>query len=1511
MALSCPESGRISALLLAQLPAEEIEPLAQHLEQCNRCGETLDQLLKQDTLVDAMRGQATVLDVPSSPAVEALLTRLRGSLPPTSETTDSTVPANQGDESFDFLAPAQAADEIGRLGPYRVLKVLGAGGMGVVFQAEDPHLERIVALKVMKPGIANSQQARERFMREAKATAKVKNDHIITIYQVGEDRGAPYLAMEFLKGESLEQWLQRGRRLSPAQTLRMAREMANGLAAAHAHGLIHRDIKPGNIWLEAPNGRTKILDFGLARQGGAGEIHLTQSGAIVGTPAYMAPEQARAEPLDHRCDLFSLGCVLYRMTTGQMPFKGDTAMALLTALALDSPTPVHELNPSLSRSLSDLIMRLLAKKPADRPASAKALLADLQAIERERTTSSQTAPVAVPVAKPIPQVKASDLWADLTLPQPSKAATPQPAPTNSAPRPKRRLLIAAGLLLLFAGIGFGIYQLTYQTPHGTLVVEIDDKNVEARFKSGELKLYDAKGELKYTLKPSEKNKDLPPGEYRIEVAGADGLKLDTDKFEMRKDDKVTVRVRMETKAVAGKPLASPAADADRATAEYVLKHGGMVALEGREGWITEPAKLPAGALKLIFIHITLQPGTLDDLLTKLRPLTGLRNMGLDCINVELTDDDLQRLANEPVLVSALENFQVTGPHITDAGLAHIKRFRALGRFHVHSPAITDAGLKQVRECPGINGLGIEGRQITDAGLRELRGAKVRNLFLVGTAITDAGLEHLRELPLEGLQIANGSIGDAGCTTLGRLTSLERLDLAGLSITDAGVARLNGLKNLKSLSLRNAKGITDAGLTHLTRLQALENLHIDNTAVTDAGLEHLKLLPNLKVAQLTRNKVTVEGLRKLAAALPMCRVESEDGKLWPGQASLADKDKPFIVLGKKASARQEFQFLWQAVEKLREGDVIEIHGNGPFPVAPIKLENPGLTLRAAPGYRPELRLEATVQVKNAPLRIEGCDLRCSRNGAALVVEGAPGEIRGCRLTSQFFNGPLITYTGPGLTIDNCVLASSHYTLIGLGGGSQLHMTNNFVTTLTSQCIYANSPGGQTIHLRDNILLAGIYHGVVTVNPGCERLIEVHAEGNVLRAPPLAVQSAQVVGDWTKRVRWDGKNNLYWARMLAEQPPLPGKDKTRGLAGWNTIWGHEEPGSRELPEIRFAWEEWTRQEPSAVLADVRRSIEAAKKEHAKKLGEVGPEWDLVGPGEAYVRALEKRSGQPLRKEQLRPAPTAEGPFVLLRDNKEVRTFSVFVDAVNVAQSGDVIEIRKDGPFALGKPQSDDPRRITVRAAPGYLPILDGGVTTAHRWAFEGITFRNGKVRTVTRLLNCAFDSREPGASFGGELQTAGDKTAVIENSQLDFADPNLNFVTAAVFRNCLLGQTVLYAGKEPRTVRLERCVVWSPNFRSQPAVIHDIPEKIFTLEATGTWFEIGGAEQLSHHLGAWRGENNVYRAYDPSLVETLRTTWKSEEKGSVVLPPFQLDANVWRLVGTPKRADGKDYGAEGKQ
>jgi len=321
-----------------------------------------------------------------------------------------------------FLAPSQRPDEIGRLGPYRVLGELGAGGMGAVFRAENPQLRRPVALKVLLPPYATDPVARARFAREARAQAAVEHDHVVPIFLVGEVGGVPFIEMPLLRGESLEASLRRDPRPPAAEVARVGQQVAEGLAAAHEAGLIHRDVKPGNVWLAGSRRRVQILDFGLARvvegSAAAGDP-VTLKGAVVGTPYYMSPEQAVGAAVDHRADLFGLGVVLYQMATGRLPFSGPSPVAILAALTAARPTPPAELDPGLPPALNALILRLLARDPADRPPTAQAVADALRQVELGLSRDLVAIPVdPSPAGEPDPSTEFAFVVSDEVVRRP-------------------------------------------------------------------------------------------------------------------------------------------------------------------------------------------------------------------------------------------------------------------------------------------------------------------------------------------------------------------------------------------------------------------------------------------------------------------------------------------------------------------------------------------------------------------------------------------------------------------------------------------------------------------------------------------------------------------------------------------------------------------------------------------------------------------------------------------------------------------------------------------------------------------------------------------------------------------------------------------------------------------------------------------------------------------------------------------------------------------------------------
>ncbi len=289
------------------------------------------------------------------------------------------------------FGPPKKPGELGTLGKYRILKELGRGGMGGIYLGYDERLKRRTAIKVMLPKYAENPLARERFNREALAAAQIKHENIVVIYDCDEWNGIPYIAMEYLVGATLDQFLKRNPVTGISQALRVGREILSALAVAHKMGVAHRDIKPSNIWLESPNGKAKVLDFGLVKWlNPLDQAKLTTSGAIIGSPAYMSPEQARGGNIDHRTDIFSMGALLYRMVTGQLPFQGENLMDLLMALGGKDPIPVTQLNPKVPPALADLIQKMLEKNPDNRPQKAEDIANELQKIADRRQASQSS-----------------------------------------------------------------------------------------------------------------------------------------------------------------------------------------------------------------------------------------------------------------------------------------------------------------------------------------------------------------------------------------------------------------------------------------------------------------------------------------------------------------------------------------------------------------------------------------------------------------------------------------------------------------------------------------------------------------------------------------------------------------------------------------------------------------------------------------------------------------------------------------------------------------------------------------------------------------------------------------------------------------------------------------------------------------------------------------------------------------------------------------------------------------
>ena len=471
-------------LLEDRLPPQRESKLTAHIERCEDCQSRLEAMSEEHVCLEDVQRFLAPADVTEQPA-ESVQADDRAAV----------------EQAVSFLSPSDDPAFVGRFGRFDIDGVLGSGGMGVVLKAYDAQLKRYVAIKVLAPTLATSAAARRRFAREAQSAAAVVHRHVVPIHSVGEEAGLPFFIMPLIDGESLEQRVSRTGPLQLTEILRIGMQTAAGLAAAHEQGLVHRDVKPGNILLEHGVERVLITDFGLART--VDEASVTRSGVIAGTPQYMSPEQAHGDAVEHRSDLFSLGSVLYFMCTGRSPFRANTTMGVLQRIATDAPRPIRQINPEIPEWLEAVVLRLLAKEPSERFQSSQ---------DVSQRLSRWLAHLQNPATAPEPQC-------DTPTPQPQQVAT-------RPNRPVLRLLaLAAGAIALLAGV-----VVLVQLGETTVRFEIDDPDLAVHF-----------GEKEITIVDDGEKIQIRPGEDQSFVVTQNGTETAGYTFRLVRGSKAVLR----------------------------------------------------------------------------------------------------------------------------------------------------------------------------------------------------------------------------------------------------------------------------------------------------------------------------------------------------------------------------------------------------------------------------------------------------------------------------------------------------------------------------------------------------------------------------------------------------------------------------------------------------------------------------------------------------------------------------------------------------------------------------------------------------------------------------------------------------------------------------------------------------------------------------------------------------------------------------------------------------------
>lgn len=789
----CPDREELELLINDLLTPPQSERVASHVDTCDLCRQTLDELTQAEDVRDS---KVLPNEVP------AFLKHL-GKQHPSQFAAD--------DDFRSYLDEPKSDEEIGRIGGFPVIEVIGSGSMGIVLRGRDEDLSRDVAIKILRPSLSAHPRYRERFLREARAMAAIDHPHVVPVHHVGSHEGLPFMVMKHLQGESLGSRLRRQGPMPEQQLRKLAVQIAQGLDAAHRSGTIHRDVKPENIWLEAPGDAVRLLDFGLVCP--SDDSKITVDGVVIGTPAYMSPEQASGKA-DKRSDFYSLGAVLYEAASGKLPFPGDTVVEVLSSLGSTSPQDLHRHNSRLTSEFTGTVMQLLSKDAAKRPASSDALLR---------------------LTKPLDQ------------------ATRTPSVTS---------LIAIACTALIA---LGVIVLQMRTPTGTIVVELAD-DVDPRAVKIE-----AASDGKVHVIDSLRGWDITvdEGRYRVSIIGGDdSLTLSNQSVAVTRNNKKHLRVyhrpnedappahRSGPAEPASPMMATETKDQpkqadieiERSLARWVFSVGGSVQVIGQQDRLVKIREPGPAADAIVSLHtVDLQDCDIrDEDIDRIVTLGKVYRvyLGSNSKPSALTGDSLRRLS---ALKGGLSDLTLKNVNFDRSSLQHLTAFTALKNLHIKSP-------------------------LTDDDLQSLATLRLKSLSISKSGLSGEGLKHLSALPLEALRLYDATLDGKAISDMPAWPKLETLVINAppkSTITDQTLLSLRKYPGLKELSLAQLSSVSNDGLAVLRDLKQLQSLRLVVVpAVQDETLRMIaKDLPNLKALTLenTCENVTEAGFGALHSA----------------------------------------------------------------------------------------------------------------------------------------------------------------------------------------------------------------------------------------------------------------------------------------------------------------------------------------------------------------------------------------------------------------------------------------------------------------------------------------------------------------------------------------------------------------------------------------------------------------------------------------------------------------------